>query len=269
MTESKSPINANSLRAPAPAVSLTPSDGDFLDAFRRGDETAFERLVEEHKDRLYFSALKMLRDKEDAEDVVASAFAAAYKERTKFRGGSSPYTWLWRICFNLCWHHLHKKRVAAFSLDEITAGADEGASKELAGFVSRDRVENDFFRDLETSWIRKSVRRSILSLPKKYRRIVILRDLMDYSYEEMAVILDISRGTVMSRLWRAREHLKNILIKDGIVQAAYPADPLPSPDAAGAKPADEHGAKDDHPKVASVPPKHRAPRFRLPAVGNL
>lgn len=268
MTEPKIPINANNLRRATPAASSTPAAGDFLDAFRRGEEAAFERLVEEHKNRLYFSALKMLRNKEDAEDVVASAFAAAYKERAKFRGGSSPYTWLWRICFNLCWHHLHKKRVAAFSLDEITAGADEGASKEL---VSQGRVENDYFSNIETSWIRKSVRRSILALPKKYRRIVILRDLMDYSYEEMAVILDISRGTVMSRLWRAREGLKNILIKEGIVKAAYPADRLPSPDAVAAEPAvGERGAKDDTTSPRHiVPSKHRTPRFRLPAAENL
>lgn len=255
---------------------LNNTDGEvradnFLDAFRRGEEAAFERLVEEHKDRLFFSALKMLRCKEDAEDAVATAFAAAYKERAKFRGTSSVYTWLWRICFNVCWHHLHKKRVAAFSIDEMTADGDEGASKDLARFVIADSARKDFFRDIEVSRVRKAVRRAILSLPKKYRRIVILRDLMDYSYEEIAVILDVSRGTVMSRLWRARESLRDVLVSAGVVgdedivasqRGSHPnAATLPN---AGARGSEERAASG--PAASS---EHPAPRFRLPAAENL
>lgn len=199
---------------------------DFLEAFRRGDYAAFEHLVETYKDRLYFSALKMLKNREDAEDAVASAFAAAYRDHSKFRGTSGVYTWLWRICFNLCWHHIHKNRIKVFSLDEIIADSAEGASKEFAHFVSRDQTEKSYFRSMKVSWIRKSVRRAILSLPQKHRRVVILRDLMDYSYEEIAVILNISNGTVMSRLCRARASLKQNLTEAGIIQVKQDSGPV-------------------------------------------
>lgn len=193
---------------------------NLIDAFKKGDENAFKEIVEKYQQRLFCSAIKILKNKEDAEDIVSEAFVIAFREKKKFRGDCELYTWLWRICFNLCFHHNRKKRLPLFSLDDVfpADNSPHGNSPQNSPRII-ETLEDDsqnlslerFIQSVESSRIRKHVRSALLKLPRRFMRVLLLREYFDYSYDEIAVILEISRGTVMSRLSRAREKLKKIL----------------------------------------------------------
>ncbi len=178
-----------------------------LELFRKGDESFYKKLVENYEQRLYLSAYKILKSKEDAEDALVSTFVAAYRNRTRFNGRSEIYTWLWRICFNLCYHRLKKARQNFFcSLDELLSDGNENAFKS-----GETRVLDSYATSEESEKNRRLVRSALLRLKKKYFRIIVLREIYDYSYDEISIVLKLPRGTVMSRLARTREKLKKIL----------------------------------------------------------
>ncbi len=188
---------------------------NFLTLFKGGDESAFRQVVESYGERLYHSALKILKNSDDAEDVVAESFAIAFNHKEQFNGKSSVYTWLWRICFNLCYHRIaEKKGESIFTFSEIFEN-DDGEESVRESFLSLgEDLSKDYIANQRSRIIRRIVRRAVLQLNKDFRRVIILREYYDYSYEEIAVMLGISTGTVMSRLWRARTLLKKIILCD-------------------------------------------------------
>lgn len=175
-------------------------DARLIEATLAGDREAFGLLVERHQDRLYNALYRFLGSAEDARDVAQDTFLQAMTRLRSFRGDSAFYTWLYRIGFNLAMSHRRRAKPMA-SIDRLhqAVGAepsDNGASPE-SPILAAERIE--------------MVQSAINRLPDDQRQVVVLREIEECSYEQIAEILDVPLGTVRSRLFRARLLLKEYL----------------------------------------------------------
>ncbi|TMA28947.1 MAG: sigma-70 family RNA polymerase sigma factor [Deltaproteobacteria bacterium] len=188
--------------------------------FKHTDRTRreFEGLSLEHLDALYSAGLRLTRNERDAEDLVQDTFLRAFRFFDKFERGTNMKAWLFKILTNT-FINKYRRRVKERTVVE---GAAREASNER--FVTREPTESSsnpeeyFFEKL----LSDDVIRSIDVLPIDFRLVVILADLQEFSYKEIAEILDCPVGTVMSRLYRGRKLLqRNLLgyaIENGVVQ---------------------------------------------------
>ena len=172
------------------------SDSDLLAQIGRGDQAAFRTLLDRHARYLFGVAHAMTGNDADAEDAVQETLLGALGSSTRFRGESSVRTWLVRILVNKVrmWRRSGQRRSSDVSLD--------GSPVELAsasGSSSRGASAADAKLDLTQMLAQLSV---------EHRQVIILRELQGMSYEEMARALEVPRGTVESRLHRAREELR-------------------------------------------------------------
>lgn len=170
-------------------------DARLVTLFQRGDEDAFDELVERHRKRIYSLACRLASPAE-AEDLSQEIFIAAYKALPAFRGDSRFSTWLYRIAVHVCSHHLRKRRLDVTDLDEQEADWHR---------------DHDPERTAMSSELQTQVRDAIENLPYKLRVVVVLRDLHGLSYEEIAQIAGIPIGTVRSRLHYATQKLEAAL----------------------------------------------------------
>ncbi|MFP4249245.1 MAG: sigma-70 family RNA polymerase sigma factor [Armatimonadota bacterium] len=179
----------------------------LVERARQGDRAAFGQLVDEYKDKIYNYVARMLNDPYEAEDVTQEAFLRAYKSLPRFRGASSFHTWLYRIASNLAIDVVRKRKRQdpTFSLDEPLESDDGEYERELPDETGgpEDRTS--------TRETRVAVRRAIMDLPEKLRDVMILYELQGETYEDIADILDVPLGTVKSRLFNARNRLKDSL----------------------------------------------------------
>ncbi len=193
------------------AKSTTLSQADierFVERAKRGDKQAFGRLVDEYKDNIYSYVSRMLGDPYEAEDVTQEAFVRAYRSLSRFRGASSFHTWLYRIAGNLAIDVVRRRRrndVSAFSLDEPLESDDGQYEREIADDAGGPEDAT------ETREMQVAVRRAIMDLPAKLRDVMILYELQGETYEDIAEILNVPLGTVKSRLFNARNQLKDRL----------------------------------------------------------
>ncbi|MFA5780605.1 MAG: RNA polymerase sigma factor [Elusimicrobiota bacterium] len=177
---------------------------ELIQKAKKGDSSVFEKIYQAHHGKLFSVAFRYLHNKEDAEDVVQETFINAFKFFYKFDGRAEISTWLTRICLNLCWHH--KKRAAGISNREVPLDKEiETEDNEVKIQIADDRPQPP--EEIEKKQAAEKVRTAVDSLSKKHREIIILRELEGLSYEECGKILNISQGTVMSRLHRARRVL--------------------------------------------------------------
>ena len=199
-----------------------PPDAEVVERARRGDHAAFRILVERYEGRAYRLAVRVMRDEEEARDVVQDAFLKAYRSLDRFQGRSRFYTWLYRIVMNQC---LDRKRRDKSNRevewkDEVASHAADGAPP-LLGDPAPGGPEAQVGR-ME---LRKIVATAIDSLPEDARRTIQLREIDGLSYMEIAEALGIPKGTVMSRIHYARRRLQEILRAAGV-------DPLAEADGA-------------------------------------
>lgn len=172
-------------------------ESDDLTLVRRarlGDHAAFHELVDRHGPGLLRLAASLVGNVADAEDIVQETFSGAFRGLGGFRGGSSVRTWLTRILIRQT-AGFRRKRKRAIDLLQ--------ARPSLA-----DRQEAPASQAADT---RMDVTAAVLALPLEYREVVVLRELQGLSYEEIADVLDIPRGTVDSRLFRARRAMQELL----------------------------------------------------------
>jgi RNA polymerase sigma-70 factor (ECF subfamily) len=179
-------------------------DGALVERVRGGDVAAFEPLVEKYRQRVYRLAYNVLRNQEDAWDVAQEAFIKAYKALPSFRGQSAFYTWLFRIVMNVA-HDKARQRGAAgraFGTERVTEEEwertmpDPGEEPDRAAARAEERGR---------------ITRALETLPEHHRAIIMLSDLEGLSYREIADVLNIPMGTVMSRLHNARKRLRAAL----------------------------------------------------------
>jgi RNA polymerase sigma-70 factor (ECF subfamily) len=173
-------------------------------------------------DSLYNTAYRMTRSAEDAEDLVQETFFKAYKYYDKFEEGTNLKAWLFKILKNTFINNYRKKKLEPRSVDfaEIEDSFERIVRRDAA--EPAGDPESDFFNGV----LDDDVRKALESLPYDYRMVVILADLEDFSYKEIADILECPVGTVMSRLYRGRKLLEKALLKyarkHGYIRGAEP-----------------------------------------------
>lgn len=192
---------------------IPPAD-DRIERAVQGDSDAFADIVAEYEHFVYNTAASVIKNAglppSLAEDVAQEAFIKAWRALPTFRGESSVSTWLYRITVNAARDAV--RSYAKGSAVSLTQDDDDFDSNEWdLPVTSGDTVPEDA---LEQAELIRGVRRAIEMLPEDMRRVVILRDIDELPYEDIANILDIELGTVKSRLNRGREKLKKIL-EDG------------------------------------------------------
>jgi RNA polymerase sigma-70 factor (ECF subfamily) len=175
-------------------------DQELVNRTLAGDGRAFEKLVEKYKKRVYYLAYRMTRDHDSADELAQESFVKAYQALGNFKPGYNFYTWIYRICVNLSINFL-KKESHTVSADHL---------RELNQLPERS-PEIDQLERMITSEQAGIVRRALDTLPPDQRSAFILKTYDNLSYEQMAEIMECSIGTVMSRLFRARQKLKNAL----------------------------------------------------------
>ena len=187
----------------------TTADEALIAACRRGDTAAFECLVLRHQRMLFNVALRMTGAYEDAADIVQDAFIAAWSKIGDYRGESRFSTWLTAIAVNLSRNRIRQRtageRRSAYSLN--------APLPDCAGEMLPDPPSTapSVLEQLEEAELRQMVQRCIAALDQGFREVLVLRDMQEMSYEEVGTALNLREGTVKSRLFRARDAVKDCL----------------------------------------------------------
>jgi RNA polymerase sigma-70 factor (ECF subfamily) len=179
------------------------ADNDLINGCKKGDPSAFEALVRKYQDRTYNLCRYMLQDPRDAQDAAQDVFLKAYRGLKDFRPDASIYTWLYRIAVNTCLDYRKTSRRHEFRSEPLT---DE--------LPSDEPLPEGVYESLEGL---PSVRLALQKLPEKLRAAILLREMEELSYEEIAKVLGTSVGTVKSRISRAREELRHLLEKTSMI----------------------------------------------------
>lgn len=170
---------------------------------------AFRRLVERHQRRAFAIALGLVRDENDAREVVQEAFLRVFKGLSNFEGSSAFFTWLYRIVTNLSIDLMRKPGRRMADLEEARLDVEES---EDVGFPLLSRLDGadpaDVVRRRE---IAAQLQTALDALPSYHRAVIILREIEGLSYDDMAQAMNVSKGTIMSRLFHARQRLQRAL----------------------------------------------------------
>ena len=174
---------------------------------QKGDTNAFGTLVASYEKFIFNVACKMFSNSEDASDSAQEALIKAYKNIDKFDFNSSFSTWLYRITVNACIDEMRRRKGReSISIDAEDEESGLAVQIEDTSLGAEERViQNETVSE---------VRAAIDKLSEEHKTVIILRDLQDMTYEQVAQTLDLSIGTVKSRLARARKSLKDIILKD-------------------------------------------------------
>ena len=197
--------------APATPIESRPtSEALFIERLRRGDSAAFETLVTERSGEIYGLLYRLTENREEARDLTQETFLRAFQSISTFRGDSDLRTWIYRIAINQArnrWRWWRRRRRdSTFSLDSTSDEGRQLLIGRLKAESTPDPEQDTLARERE-----RVLRKALSGLRRVYRETVILRDIEGFAYEEIAVALDISVGTVKSRLARGRQELKRKL----------------------------------------------------------
>ncbi len=171
-----------------------------------GEQKAYAELMARYRDAIYFILLKMVNNRDDANDLAIETFAKAFQNLEKYKPDYAFSTWLFKIATNNCIDYIRKKKLKTFSIDQVTGEDGENSRPwEIAG--NSPTPEESMIKKQKTSLLKNVVDK----LPVRYRKLVILRYFEELSYEEISTQLDIPLGTVKAQLFRAHNLLLNIL----------------------------------------------------------
>jgi RNA polymerase sigma-70 factor (ECF subfamily) len=179
-------------------------DRRLIQRAQAGDTGAFRLLVERHQRRVFAIALGLVRDEQDAREIAQEAFLRVHKGLPQFHGGSSFFTWLYRIVTNLSIDLMRKpsRREAelhfALEVDDADSPVLQAEGADPYDVVRRGQLSERIGRALE-------------QLPPYHRGVILMREIEGMSYEEMAEAMQVSKGTIMSRLFHARKKLQRAL----------------------------------------------------------
>lgn len=170
--------------------------------------SAFRKLVERHQRRAFAIAVGLVRDENDAREIVQEAFLRVYRGLATFEGGSSFFTWLYRIVTNLSIDLMRKPGRRAAELDETRSveGESEGDLALVSRIDGADPI--DVVRRKEMA---ARIQTALDALPSYHRAVILMREIDGLSYEEMAEAMGVSKGTIMSRLFHARQKMQKAL----------------------------------------------------------
>jgi RNA polymerase sigma-70 factor (ECF subfamily) len=180
-------------------------DKKLIDLALRGEETAFKALLEKYRNLVFSIMLKMVRNKQEAEDLTQEAFMKAFASLSSFNDEFAFSTWLMKIASNNCIDFLRKKKLKTYSIHEPIQYKDEKIEIEIPDLDPSPE------RTLIQSERSNMIEKTINELPERYRYVIILRHKEEKSYEEIAEIMNLPLGTVKAQIFRAREILNKRL----------------------------------------------------------
>ena len=194
--------------APAATADLRPqADIQFIERLKRGDAAAFETLVNERSGEIFGLLYRLTENAEEARDLTQETFLRAFQSIIHFRGESDLRTWIYRIAINQArnrwrwWRRRRREVTVSIDAPEI-GGGRLGLVATLKANTVRDPEQDALLSERE-----RALKKALSSLKQVYRETVILRDIEGFAYEEIASTLEISVGTVKSRLARGRQEL--------------------------------------------------------------
>ena len=170
-----------------------------------GDQKAYKALFEMHRQSIFHIAVKIVRNNEEAKDLVQETFIRAFGSLKTYDSTYRFSTWLYKIAANCSIDSIRKRRIDALSLDKPISTKDGDVQMEVADYTYHPE------RDLFDKRRRFGIEEAIEDLPAKYKEVIVLRHKEDKSYEDIARILKVPVGTVKARIFRARELLKKKL----------------------------------------------------------
>ena len=185
---------------------VDPSDAALLRRAQLGDQAAFRTIVERYQHRLYAVAYGVLHNREDALDAVQETFIKMHRSLESFKSESALFTWLYRICMNSA-IDLQRKRVRrpTVEFDELLNQGADAVGADVAPQAANPA------RELSNKELGALIEQAIAELPEAQRQVIVLREIEQLSYQEIAEVCECSNGTVMSRLHYGRKRLQQIL----------------------------------------------------------
>ena len=203
MADSTQPLETNSAATAAGAE--VPEDV-LVHRVRRGDLKSYDELVKRYQERIYATIYHMTSNHEDANDLAQDSFIKAYQALGSFKGGSSFYTWLYRIAINKTINFLKQRRNKHhISLNDLDFNAEH--DPDLVALIS-DKTPQ---REVNLSELQQKLNEALLKLSEPHRMVVVLHDVQGVSHEEIAELVGCNIGTVRSRLFYARQQLQGYL----------------------------------------------------------
>jgi len=204
-------VNGQLEPASEQGANTSPGEDDLTLVRRaqQGDRTAFRQLFDKYHRRVFAVALGVVKNPSDAHDVVQEAFVKVHRHLSTFQGASSFYTWLYRITMNLAIDHLRRKKVARqVDFDESLKRDDE---LEDQGNLAPVLTNSDPGKTQSRKELAAKIQGALSTLPEIHRQCILLREVEGLSYEEIATIMKVPKGTIMSRLFHARRKMQNAL----------------------------------------------------------
>jgi RNA polymerase sigma-70 factor, ECF subfamily len=194
------------LNGDPPPVAAPVEEMDLVKRARKGDLTAYDELVRRYQERIYATVYHMTANHEDANDLAQEAFIKAFQALKSFKGGSSFYTWVYRIAVNKTINFLKQRRNRGqMSLDDLDFNAEH--DPDLVALIS-DKTPR---REVNLAELQEKLNAAMQRLSEPHRLAVTLHDVQGLSHEEIAKIMDCNVGTVRSRLFYARQQLQAYL----------------------------------------------------------
>lgn len=197
----------------ADAASARERDYKLVERARRGDNSAFQELFQHYHRRAYALAFGMVHNADDALDIVQEGFIKAHRYLDKFEGSSSFYTWFYRIVTNLAIDHLRKhKRARHVDFNDAIGHSDDESVAGEDSLLPRILGQNPS-KSLARKEVRQQIGRALEALSDNHRIVLIMREIEGLSYQEMAEVMNCSKGTIMSRLFHARRNMQQLLLE--------------------------------------------------------
>jgi len=189
-----------------PAADTPTAEMDLVRRAQRGDLAAYDELVQRYQERIYATVYHMTSNHEDANDLAQDSFIKAFQALKSFKGGSSFYTWLYRIAVNKTINFLkQRKNRTHMSLNDLDFNTEN--NPDLVALIS-DKTPR---RDAGLKELQEKLNAALLKLSEPHRLVVVLHDVQGLSHEEVAKVMDCNIGTVRSRLFYARQQLQSWL----------------------------------------------------------
>ena len=192
---------------PSSGPAAEPEDTALVRRCQAGDSRAFDELVSKYRTRVYAMIYHLVHNEQDAWDLAQDGFLKAWKSLDRFRFQSSFYTWLYRIMTNVAIDWLRKKQIQGTQEFDDTIGLHEmEPCSDLA-----PKSEPHPIKKLERGEVRQRIDAAIAKLSPEHRTVILLKEMEDLQYHEIAETVGCSIGTVMSRLFYARKKLQTLL----------------------------------------------------------